>query len=145
MTIRPPAPDDATAIANIVASHNLPAAWAWPEGEHGIVVEAHGAVRAFCVLKETIYGLVIDELWEERTRTGFRALSLLHERIEEIAQDLADRRGEPIQVGGLVVLERTAHKNALQRRGYTVEAEVLAKLVTPSTTKAQHNDLSVAV
>lgn len=130
MTIRPPVPDDVPDFHRIVAAHGVPAAWRWPDGKHGLVVD-DGRVVAFCVLSETIWGLVIDELWEEQTRDGFRALSLLSRYIETVAQRLANERGAPLACGGIVHLDRATHIAALRKRGYGDEAVVLAKTFTP--------------
>jgi len=130
MTIRAPEPDDAPEIAAIVRAHNLPKEWAWPEGKHGLVV-ANPRVVAFCILSETIYGLVIEELWEEQTRDGFRGLSRLSKYIETIAQRLADERGEPLACGGIVRLDRGTHIAALKRRDYTECATILEKVFQP--------------
>jgi hypothetical protein len=139
MTIRPPQPDDADDILAIVRAHNVPKEWTWPEGKHGLVV-ATDHVLAFCILTETIYGLVISELWEEKTRAGFRALALLSYEIENIAQRLADERGGPLTCGGVIRLDRDRHIAALRKRGYGDEAVVLGKVFLP-----QHAEKGIEV
>lgn len=130
MIVRAPVPDDAPEILRIVRAHGLPKEWAWKEGLHGLVV-ATDHVVAFAILNETIWGLVTEELWEKPTRDGYRGLALLSRHIERIAQQLADRRGEPIACGGVVRLDRPSHIAALRKRGYADEAVVLAKVFTP--------------
>lgn len=134
LTIRPPVDEDAGDIQRIAYQNQLPPVWHWPEGKHGLVVEHQGAVRAFCVLHETIYGLVVEELWEEPSATGMRALALLRRRIEEIAQSLADERGEQLACGGIVRLEKNRHIEALKARGYEKVAEVYQRLFLPKST-----------
>jgi hypothetical protein len=122
-------PDDAPAIRAIAFHQGLPVRWTLPEGKHILV--AGDPVAAFACLLETPYGIVVNELWELPTAAGFRALAALSRRIEEIAQETATRRGEPIQCGGVVRLDRDTHRRALKKRGYAVEAEVLSKMFAP--------------
>jgi hypothetical protein len=136
MHIRAVEPDDAPHIARIVADHDLPRTWCWPDQKHGLVIEHEGRVVAFCVLSENPWGLLTDELWQERTRDGNRGLWLLSRKIERVAQELADARGEDILAGGTVSLERTTHINALRRRGYREVGTVLAKAFSPGPVRA---------
>lgn len=131
MNIRPPVPDDARDIRRIAYENGLPVEWHWPAGKHGLVVEHKGTVRAFCVLNETVYGLVVEELWEEASSVGLRALVLLRRRIEEIAQELANKRGEMLACGGIVRLEKDRHIAALKARGYELVAEVYQRQFLP--------------
>lgn len=124
MQIRAPLPEDSPAIIAIVRAHDVPLSWSWPAGKHGLVAD-DGAVRAFAILSQTPWGLVIDELWEEKSRAGVRALSLLSRHIEAVAANLA--REGPLMCGGIVTLERAEHIKALKKRGYTVHAVILAK------------------
>lgn len=132
MLVRAAEPDDAAEILRIAREHELPASWTWPPGKHGLVVEYEGRVAAFCVLSENPWGLLTDELWQERSRQGDRALSLLSRQIEQIAQRLADERGEEILAGGTVHLEREGHIRALKRRGYREIGLVLSKTFKPN-------------
>jgi hypothetical protein len=136
MTIRAPEPDDAPGLLAIVRAHGLPAAWTWPAGKHGLVVDNEGGIEAFCILSETIYGLVIEELWELPTRQGIAALGMLYRKIEEIAQSLADERGIPIAAGGLVRDERATHIRALAHRGYGQIGVIMEKVFVPSLVPA---------
>jgi hypothetical protein len=131
VAVRAATPDDAAGILRIVWENRLPKAWAWPPGLPGLVAIDRERVVAFAILKETIYGLVTEELWEEQSRAGFHGLTLLSRAIEDWAQSLADDRGEPLQCGGLVAIDRPSHIKALKRRGYRVEGVVLGKLFTP--------------
>lgn len=132
MTVRPAVPDDAPAILTIAYEQRLPPAWRLPTDKHILVAESGGPAIAFACVYESAYGLVVDELWELPTPEGYRALALLRRHLEGLAQGLADRRGVPLQCGGIVRLDRERHILALKRRGYTVEAEVLAKTFTPA-------------
>jgi hypothetical protein len=131
MTIRPPEPDDVPGIHAITAANGLPAAWRWPEGKHGLVVEGLGRVLAFCVLYESVYGLVIDELWEEPSRPGYMALAKLSHYLEEVAQRLANERGAALAMGGVIRLDKERHINALRRRGYSEVATVMERAFLP--------------
>lgn len=130
MTLREPEPDDAPAILAIAYSWGLPWGWKWPEGRYGLVA-ASGRVVAFVLFAETIYGLVVEELWPERSREGERGLALLSHRIEAIAQGLANQRGEPLAVGGIVRRDRERHRAALEKRGYSEAAAVMEKVFKP--------------
>lgn len=131
MTVRAAVPGDAPGILEIAVAQRLPHAWTLPPDNHVIVAEYRGRVVAFCALTETAYGLVVNELWESLDGAGMCGLSRLRRRIEEMAQELADRRGAPLQCGGLVRLDHERHIAALRKRGYVEEAVVLAKVFTP--------------
>ena len=131
MVIRAPNPEDARDIRRIAWENNLPIQWRWPPGKHGLVVEHKGRLLAFTIIYESVYGLVIDELWEEQSKDGFRGLALLSKHLEGVAQRLADERGECLALGGVVRLDKPRHIAALKHRGYQTEAEVLAKPFTP--------------
>ena len=137
MVIRAPSPEDARDIRRIAWENNLPIQWRWPPGKHGLVVEHKGEVRAFCVLDETVYGLVVSELWEEQSRTGFLALGTLARKIEEIAQRLADERGEALACGGVVRNDKERHQAALEKRGYSGVAKVFQKVFLPQAPRCE--------
>lgn len=131
-TIQDAVPDHAPGILAIVWQHKLPQAWAWPTGLPGLVAVADdGRVVAFAILKTTIYGLVVEEIWQALDRDGQHGLTLLSREIEARAQALADARGQPLECGGLVALDRPRHIKALKRRGYEVEAVALGKVFLP--------------
>ena len=130
MEIRAPEPDDAGDILAIVRAHGLPAAWTWPEGKHGLVAD-EGGVQAFCILSESIYGLVVEELWEVQSRAGFHGLICLADEIETIAQDIADKRGTPVGVGGNSRRANLQFIAAMKKRGYTEIAVVVERIFTP--------------
>jgi hypothetical protein len=129
--VRAPVPSDAREIRRIAWENNLPVHWHWPPGKHGLVVEHDGRLLAFTIIYESVYGLVIDELWEEQSKDGFRGLSVLSKHLEGVAQRLADERDEPLMIGGVVRMDKERHRAALRNRDYTVEAEVLGKLFLP--------------
>jgi hypothetical protein len=131
MTVRAVTPDDAPAISAIAFAQGLPAMWSWPDGHAGRVAEHDGRVVAFCALSESAYGLIVSELWDEPSRRGHLGLAALREEIEREAQRLADRRGVPLQCGGIVRVDHEAHIAALSKRGYFEEAKVMAKVFTP--------------
>jgi hypothetical protein len=131
MRIRAPEPDDAPDIARIAFANELPLRWSWPEGKHGLVAEAWERVVAFAILHETVWGLVVDELWEEPTRVGYRGLAALSAHIERVAQGFADERGEAVMVGGIVRDDKDRHQAALRKRGYEEIATVLQKRFLP--------------
>lgn len=122
---------DAPAIMAIVREHDLPLKWQWPRNAHGAVAEHEGEVVAFCCVSESIYGLVIDELWCHKNRDGVLGLGSLARWVEQIGQRLADERQEPIDVGGCCRLDNQSHLAALKHRGYVTVAEVLSKTFTP--------------
>lgn len=123
--------DDASAIQAIVREHGLPLKWQWPRNAHGAVAEHEGAVVAFCCVSESIYGLVIDELWCHKHRVGMLGLASLARWIEQVGQRVADERQEPIDVGGCCRLDNESHLAALKHRGYTTVAEVVSKTFAP--------------
>ena len=131
MKIRPPSPDDARDILAIARESCLPAEWTWPPGVHGLVADEGSRVVAFAILAQTVWGLVVEELWEEQSRIGFEGLGLLRREIERIAQRLATERGVPLSCGGVVRNDRERHIAALRKRGYSEEAVVLAKVFRP--------------
>jgi hypothetical protein len=133
MVIRAPEPDDAPDIARIAFANELPLRWSWPEGKHGLVAEAWERVVAFAILHETVWGLVVDELWEEPTRAGYRGLAALSAHIEGVAQGFADARGETMTLGGIVPSHKARHEAALRKRGYAQEAVVLVRRFLPQT------------
>jgi hypothetical protein len=134
--IRPIEAKDADDVVRIVREQNLPLEWGWPEKGAGTVAEADGKVIAFCIVEETIYGLVIAELWPEKTKIGLLGMGMLARWIEQLAQRLSTERGKPLSVGGVVRLDNANHLAALKHRGYTVEAEVLSKLYLPQAVSA---------
>jgi ABC-type Fe3+ transport system substrate-binding protein len=131
IVLRAPEPNDWADILRIIYAHGVPLGWGWPAGKHGIVADDGTQVIAFCVLSESIYGLIVDEIWEQQTKDGYRALALLSQEIEAIAQRRANDRGEAIACGGVVRLDRERHIAALRKRGYGEEAVVLTKLFNP--------------
>lgn len=131
ITIVPAAPEHGDGIARIVAAQRLPLTWRWPKDEHGAVALLDGRVVAFCALRTEWYGIVVDELWPEPTRDGLEGMSLLGEWAEGVAADLANRRGEPVLLGGVVLDSNEPHRRMLERRGYTAIATVLHKAFAP--------------
>jgi hypothetical protein len=132
--VRPITPDDAAGVLAIVRECNLPRGWHWPEGVPGLVAEGEHGVVAFCALRECPYGLVTEELWSLSTRAGYAGLAALASALERIAQGLANQRGEPLSLGGIIRHERWRHIRALEGRGYSHEATVMSKTFQPCAT-----------
>lgn len=130
MTVDEMRPDDATDLLRIAAAWGEPP-WTMTEGAHGIVVREEASVRGFALLREMPYGHIIDELWEEPTRRGIRALSTLADWLESTVQRIATDRGRVTSLGGIVKLTNQAHYAALERRGFAPVAHVLAKDYAP--------------
>ena len=122
---------DVPEILRIVRENNLPKEWTWPAGEPGTAARVNGRLVAFCILKETIYGIVIEEFWREQTRQGVRGLFALGDWIESTTQRLANTRGKSIAVGGIVRNELKAHQDRLGSRGFVEIAKVLEKVFDP--------------
>ena len=79
-------------------------------GAHGAVVrDCGGRVAGFAFLRETPYGLVVDELWCDRSRRGREALSLLAEWLERTAGAVARQRGVVVSLGRIVRVENVEH------------------------------------
>jgi hypothetical protein len=123
-------PDDAAEMIRIARENGQPN-WHYSPGAHGTVVRDGDRVRGFCLLRETTHGFVVDELWCERTREGIASLQTLADWMEDLMARLARERGVVLKLGGIVRLDNPRHKNVLERRGYTVVAEVLAKEFQP--------------
>uniref|UniRef100_E6QP68 N-acetyltransferase domain-containing protein n=1 Tax=mine drainage metagenome TaxID=410659 RepID=E6QP68_9ZZZZ len=123
--------DDSADILRIVDQHNLPVAWAWTPGSFGTVARFEGRVVAFLAMHETPFGLIVDELWQEKSRAGFAGLGALAEWVEEVARRIAKERNEAISVGGICMDANTAHRAALERRGYAQVASVLSRRFEP--------------
>lgn len=131
IVIDPIVPEDGRDVYRIAQEEGLPAAWKWPEGLPGTAARVNGRVVAFCVIKETIYGIVIDQLWREHTREGKIGIYRLGDWIEETMQRLANERGIPIACGGIIRTEMWKHDRALALRGFEIIANVREKRYLP--------------
>lgn len=131
ITIDPVTEADSDDINRIVDEEGLPKAWVWPQGLPGTSARVDGRVVAFCIIRETIYGIVIEELWREHSRNGVRGIYALGDWIEETVQRLASERGVPVACGGIVRDELVNHQSALRKRGFRKIAEVLEKVYQP--------------
>lgn len=131
MNIRPAKADDATDIARIAFASGLPDTWHLNIGSATTVAEDESGVVAFCELKELPYGLIIEDWWCFPTHAGFEGLLSLGKWVETIAQTLVAARGKELMVGGVVRLDNPTHKKMLEKRGYEIEAVVLAKRFKP--------------
>jgi hypothetical protein len=103
-------------------------------GAHGAVVRDGASVVAFTFLRETSYGLVVDELWNEPAsmgRRGLAGLGMLTEWLETVAAKTARERGTPVTLGGIVRCDNPSHEAALAHRGYEIVAHVRAKEFAP--------------
>lgn len=123
-------PDDSLGLVTLAHQWGQPF-WTISPDAHGVVVRDGDEVVAFCLIRETPHGFLLDELREEKSRRGIRALSLLADWVEDKMGDVARERGTPISLGGIVTLRNASHKGALVGRGYEVVAEVLAKDFQP--------------
>jgi hypothetical protein len=110
--------------------HGVPA-WVLTPGAHGAVVRDGDSLAAFCLLRETALGFIIDELWPEKTRRGLQALHMLSDWIEQTVARIARERSTRLDLGGIVRLDNKSHALALQRRDYEVVAEVYKKSFFP--------------
>lgn len=131
IVIDPIVSEDGRDVYRIAKDEGLPAGWTWPEGLPGTAARVGGRVVAFCILKETIYGIVIEELWREHTREGVRGIYALGDWIETTVQQLATERGKPLACGGAIRLEKDRHIGALKKRDFYVVAEILEKVYLP--------------
>ncbi len=131
VVLEPVTAADEAAVTRIVREQGLPNPWCWPQGLPGTAARIEGRLVAFCVLKESPWGLVIDELWPEKSRAGLHGMKALGDWIESLGQRLADQRGEPLDVGGIVRDKNAAHREALEKRGYAQVATILTKRFLP--------------
>ncbi len=125
--VQPLAVDDAKEILRIATS--------WESGEvilssgaHGAVVKEGDKVLAYAFLRETGYGFVVDDLWQDKSRGGLEALAELSHWLEgTVARIAAERNVESIPLGGIAKLDNPRHRAALEHRGYEHVANVYAK------------------
>ena len=131
IVIDPVVSEDGRDIYRIAREEGLPDAWKWPEGLPGTAARVDGRVVAFCIIKETIYGIVIEELWREHSRDGLRGIFALGDWIETTMQRLANERGVPIACGGIIRTEMWKHDRALALRGFEIIANVRERIFRP--------------
>lgn len=100
-------------------------------GSHGAVVRDEHGVAAWALLRElSAFGMVVDELWRRKDRSGTLALFEIADWIEATAARIARERGLPyIELGGLVRLDNPDHDAALARRGYEVVGYMRSKKI----------------
>jgi hypothetical protein len=123
-------PSDAEEMLRLARVNNQ---WRWQytQGAHGAVVRDGDRIAGFCLLRETMHGFVVDELRCDRNRAGIASLGMLADWVENVVQRAATDRNAVLQLGGIVRLDNPVHKAALEKRGYTVVAEVLTKEFAP--------------
>jgi hypothetical protein len=125
-------PDDAPEMLRLAReTGQTTQGWVYSPGAAGTVVRDEDKIRGFCLLRETHVGFVVDELWSEHSRKGIAALGMLSEWLQETIQKIANERGCPIQLGGIVRDDNPAHRKALEKRGFAPVATVLAKEIRP--------------
>lgn len=132
MVVQPMLVDDAPALVRIATSWGN--RFMASADAAGFVVRDGDDVVAFATLRETGQGgrlLVIDDLWPERSKRGRIALGVLANYLEAFAQAQADARGEPVHLGGIVLLTHLAHDLALEKRGFGIVGHVRSKEYAP--------------
>lgn len=128
MIVAPLLPEDAPQLVAIARQWGQETFVITPGAFGATAKTQNGELCAFCLLRETGYGFVIDEIYGTKDIAGKRALAALANWVERtVAQIAADRKLPSVPLGGICRLDNPDHYNALKRRGYEVVAHVFAK------------------